>query len=220
MRGAGDVKYSPHVYLEYERGGVTCHDVEMCIRILVRRHPMLRATVSSEGHVQVLRVNDVLCVPCVTEAQGDPLKIRKEMSVSGPSTESWPLFDIRLTPNIVHISISLYIVDGATERIFREEVNSILSGGKLTKPPAVSYRDYVLWYRQHEMLGHTAKEYWRSRVTSLPGAPAVPTSAPEEAVIEGGVIHLAGKMLAPKWNSFKTICRNLKLTPTVALCCV
>ena len=94
----------------------------------------------------------------------------------------------RLTKRI-HISISLFCVDGTTEQIFRSEVAKIaqeqknggddddgVSGSDIAQlaPIGLSFRDYstsVQALRQHPRFARSLS-YWRERLPKLPTAPS------------------------------------------------
>ena len=112
------------------------------------------------------------------------------MTRIGPTTDTWPLFEIVVSqPSVhvhrIHLSISLFLVDGMTEQILRSEVADIAS---MTSDPTsnrnnplpelgLTFRDYstsVQNIRAHPTF-ESSLQYWRSRIPTLPTAPSVPT---------------------------------------------
>ena len=75
---------------------------------------MLRATILSEGKVVILPYEKVGTFgSAVTMSKEDPSAF-VENGQPGALHRAWPLFDVHLSEKTVHISISLFLVDGAT----------------------------------------------------------------------------------------------------------
>ena len=204
--------YSPHVYLEYDihgyagSDGVFYNTLEHVVNTLVARHGMLRAIITDQGTAQVLKkVPRWTCTEKCnsTTSVGDnnssstSSALRTRMTRIGPTTDTWPLFEVAVsnpTSSVpltkrIHISISLFCVDGTTEQIFRSEVAKIaqeqknggddddgVSGSDIAQlaPIGLSFRDYstsVQALRQHPRFARSLS-YWRERLPKLPTAPS------------------------------------------------
>ncbi|HZF89913.1 non-ribosomal peptide synthetase [Streptomyces sp.] len=190
----------------FDYGGVSCHGyleialpslaedaVEEAWNHLIRRHDMLRAVISAEGHQRILPE-----VPRYTLARRDLSacdeederraleSIRAAMSHQVRPTDQWPLFELRTTRTgrglLLHLAIDLLICDYGSIRVLLTELGRLCAGTAPADPPRLSFRDYVLAVRgaQEGTRYQRDRDYWWERVDSLPPAPELPlrTDAP------------------------------------------
>ncbi|MFH8798221.1 amino acid adenylation domain-containing protein [Streptomyces sp. NPDC017936] len=184
----------------FDYGGVACHGyleialphwgterVEEAWNQLIRRHPMLRAVVSAEGHQRVLpevphyRVRRQDLRGAAGETRERALEAtRDEMSHQVRPTEQWPLFDLRATETdealVLHVAVDLLICDYSSIRLLLAELGDLCTGAPRPEPRGGTFRDYVLAaggaregtrYRRD-------RDYWWSRIDDLPAAPDLP----------------------------------------------
>jgi hypothetical protein len=173
---------------------------------------MLRAIITHDGHARILK--DVPPWKCSRTVHTSSTELRYHMSRKGPKTNEWPLFDINVSnskKNIfrIHFSISLFLVDGMSEQIFRREIELIYK--KMTLPPiSITFRDYssaIQNIKNHREF-HNSLKYWQNRIPTLPTAPAVPTKvSPNVGVLD--VSHYSGRLSAKKWQN---LLKNQKLS--------
>ena len=223
-----DRMYSPHVYFEYDvDGALNMSLVEATVDTLVARHPLLRAVVNEDGQMCVLPVDTVRGGWTASIVEGRDA-VQKDMMRHGPTTDAFPLFDIRFTtdgPSMrVHISLSLFIMDGRTERILRDEIarvyTELANGNSPVTLPAIgiTYRDYaestVRLPSKEEY--KNAKAYWDARLPELPPPPDIPLLDPD--AVSRNVTHFGGTLDPPLWSRLKARAASIGTTSTALLC--
>ncbi|TDT42715.1 pyochelin synthetase [Streptomyces sp. BK208] len=201
-------------------GGVACHGylelalpdgdeqrLEDAWNALVRRHDMLRAVVSADGHQRVLPQ-----VPHYAVRRADTRHIdedgarriveetRAEMSHQVRPTDQWPLFELRTTRTarglLLHVAVDLLICDYGSIRMLLGELHELwtgpgpgadgggpdAAGADGREEVAPTFRDYVLAARaaREGSRYRRDRDYWFSRLDDLPPAPELPlrTDAP------------------------------------------
>ena len=228
--------YSPHVYLEYAVSkDFERKRFEHAVRALVDRHEMLRAIVTANGSLHVLSTDELPAwnlAEIGTDTKDESLmsllrsETRDDMLATGPSTDAWPLFDIRMSrirhgshySLRLHISVSLFIIDGVTEQLLRKEIAALYYNAKAPlRQLGCTFRDYV----EHQALRKSSdsylksSEYWTKRIPTLPKPPQLPwvPNATESHCFD----HYAGSADKGKWAFFCEQCAQAGATPTAAL---
>lgn len=196
----------------YDYGGVGCHSyieldlppidaaiLEQAWHKLIRRHDMLRAVVSPEGHQAVLRH---VALPSMAhldvrgrdaEAAGAALaRVREEMGQRCYVTDQWPLHELRLSSHdggaVLHFSIDLLIADFASIQIMLAELGQFYHQPALQlEPLRIAYRDLVLAQRGAGTDALAAarlerdRQYWHGRIDAgFPAPPELPVLTREE----------------------------------------
>ncbi|WP_280255890.1 non-ribosomal peptide synthetase [Nocardia wallacei] len=179
-------------YLEIEYAGVDPEILERAWNALVRRHDMLRATVHSDGYQQVAAAVPEYRIP-VTDARGadpaavDTLRDRQRDELLGPatSTDTWPLFALRITrtdtASVLHLLVELLVVDAASVQLLLAELDELVHAAgddaALRPAPAIGFRDYILGVQQLRNGSRYQRDraYWQQRIETLPAAPELPT---------------------------------------------
>ena len=113
---------------------------EQAIDHFVARHPTFRAVVQRNGTMKVLEhvprfkiahVNDwQLGVSTKEHAEELAQQFRSTMMDNGPTVHDWPLFEVRVThtsatSSLVHINISLFLMDAMSDLILRQELSTL-----------------------------------------------------------------------------------------------
>ena len=196
----------------YEYGGTDCHIyVELQMEKLdigamnhaweqvIQRHDMLRAKILPNGYQKVIDkakgveivVDDVRELT-QQEFEACVLKNRAALENKIYDTETWPLFEIRITQgslySIMHCSLDMLIADSISVSILLKEVmHYYFKPDEALEPLEITYRDVCLYNENKKY--ETAyvqkrredKAYWLEKVKTLPGPPSLPTiSAMEE----------------------------------------
>jgi pyochelin synthetase len=94
----------------------------------------------------------------------------------------WPLFSVEATrlsstDYHVHFSIDLLIADARSAGVFLQSLADLYFKRKTVTPPSVTFRDYVIAEKVFEdthLLYKRSKDYWMSRVDSIPPSPQLP----------------------------------------------
>ncbi|MEU6665606.1 amino acid adenylation domain-containing protein [Streptomyces sp. NPDC046727] len=207
-----------HVYLEVTYPDLDPVRVEDAWNRLVERHDMLRAVIDPAGHQQVLPSVPRLRVP-VAEGEDALLRAREEMSHRVYDTTAWPLFELRMTRTgaraVLHLSMDFLIADWASIWLLLGEFEILHADrdAQLTDP-AVQFRDYLLAERAlRESPAHQRdKDYWWSRLDTLPPAPDLPTAG--VAADEPRFRRRFLKLDTPAWERLKDRAQRRGLTPS------
>ncbi|MEW9516093.1 amino acid adenylation domain-containing protein [Streptomyces tubercidicus] len=230
----------------FGHGGVACHGyleihyprldpaaLEDAWNALIARHDMLRAIVHEDGYQQVLPEVE-RCRIAVTDLRDTPQRrdahvaeVRADLGHRTYDTARWPLFELRVTrlpdEDVLHFSLDSLIADWASAAVLFDELDTLLASTDPADPtalprPAITFRDYVLAERA---LRDTARhrrdrDYWRSRLASLPPAPDLPlvTTAADEAPRFARLSH---RLPAPAWERLRGQAATRGLTPTTVV---
>ncbi|WP_248843870.1 condensation domain-containing protein, partial [Streptomyces albus] len=188
----------------FGHGGVACHGyleihyprldpaaLEDAWNALIARHGMLRAVVHEDGYQQILP-KVPRCRIAVTDLRDAPERrdehleeTRSDLGHRTYDPARWPLFELRLTRlpdgDVLHFSLDALVADWASAALLLDELDTLLASPDPADtsplpPLTLSFRDYVLAERA---LRDTARhrrdrDYWHSRLDSLPPAPDLP----------------------------------------------
>ncbi|MGK8507002.1 amino acid adenylation domain-containing protein [Nocardia asiatica] len=180
-------------YLEIAYEEVEPDRLEQAWNEVVRRHDMLRATVHADGYQQVAATAPHYPIP-VTDARGitalDPVLDRQREDMLGPATttDTWPLFALRITRTdtgcILHLLIELLVVDAASVRLLLADLDALVHASGVGVKPSVGFRDYVLGVQRlrNGARYQRDRDYWQQRLDSLPAAPELPLRATDDHI--------------------------------------
>ncbi|MFD5653372.1 amino acid adenylation domain-containing protein [Streptomyces sp. NPDC127039] len=222
-----------HGYLEIHYPSLDPSALEDAWNALVARHDMLRAVVHEDGYQQVLP-EVPRCRVAVTDLRAAPERraahleeVRADMGHRTYDTARWPLFELRVTRlpdgDLLHFSLDSLIADWASAAVLLDELDTQLAApdpadASALPRPAISFRDYVLAERA---LRDTARhrrdrDYWRSRLESLPPAPDLPliTAPADEAP---RFVRLSHRLPEQAWERLRRQAAARGLTPTTAV---
>ncbi|MDN4066697.1 amino acid adenylation domain-containing protein [Paenibacillus vini] len=220
---------STHVYMELIAPSVNLGRLNAAWNKLVKRHEMLRVVILSDGEQQILEntpdyvieLTDLSTMP--EEGSRSELKKRQDQfSHMVLPLDQWPMFHIEATrlhehETRIHINFDLLIADlSSLLRIF-EEWNAYYFDLDHELPNLnVSFRDYVLAERsiQGKELYNQSKDYWLSRLETLPAAPSLPLVKNPVQVEKPRFQRRRMKMAADEWNKIKDMGQKKGLTPT------
>jgi pyochelin synthetase len=184
-----------HVYLELSYPAATDPDrLNDAWWRLVRRHPMLRATVHRDGYQEILPEIPERPIPVrdlrgatAAEVERRVTAVRDELATRVPPTDVPPLFELRMTrcddELVLHLSMDQLIVDYASLLLLLAELEDLYDGEELD-PLEAGFRDYVLARRRQTLTGDYDRHraYWLRRLPDLPGAPELPVAGAGEEV--------------------------------------
>ena len=248
------VGIAPQIYFEWEVGADERHPgqvhiqrLEAAINCFIRRHPTFRSYVREDGMMQIVDPMPVFKIEKINEWNGSNaisseslVHARDEMTRIGPSTNSWPMFEIRVThtgvsQSIIHVTVSLFLMDAMSDLILRQELSAlyrVLSENQslihdkryvdqiLGPPPQLLFRDYSV--ALHEKLHMSdeykrAKEFWNSRFPTLSSGPEIPMAI-ENKSVDGRFKNQHRWLSAVEWRRAKSNCANFGVTiPAILL---
>jgi len=220
----------------YDYGGVACHAyaelrfddldperLRTAWNTLVRRHDMLRAVVSPEGHQRVLPEAPGESLT-VTEVAGDTARhaarARERMRDLVPDPSSWPLVRLHLTRGPdrahLHLSVDLLAADHASVRLLLDELSALYADPGHPLPPLqATFRDYVLAHRSLREGGRHQRDraYWAERAGTLPPAPELPLveHSPEASA---RFTRLSSVLPPDQWRALRDRAAARGLTPS------
>lgn len=225
----GDVPCSFH--LEYDCPALDTARYEEAWNRVIARHPMLRAVISPEGRNRVLdrvpryriRVQDLTEVS--EERRADKLdQIRARMVRREPRPGRWPLVDIRaarLPGDVVrlYVNVDVLVCDTASYLIWDRELRELYQEPELQLPAVrTTFEECVaaLERRTESPERARAAAYWRDRIDSLPGAPALPLRTPE-AGTRPRFGRRSARLEPADWAALQSEAGRRGLTPTAVL---
>ncbi|ANY08120.1 non-ribosomal peptide synthetase [Pseudonocardia sp. HH130630-07] len=204
-----------HGYLEIEYPELDPVRVEDAWNRLIARHDMLRAVVEADGYQHVLP--EVPRCPVRWEASRDA--VRSELGHRMYATDVWPLFELRVTPGVLHVSMDSLIADWASAGVLLDELDVLLADPDAELPPLeLTFRDYLLAERAQRGTARYLRDrdYWLSRVDELPAAPDLPARAGETT----GPVRFRRhgmRLSAPRWESLRAHAGRHGVTPSTAV---
>lgn len=226
---------SIHFYAEFERPELDPDRLRAALERLVRRQEMLRAVVLPDGTQRVLpeeQLPSQLTLPVLDlTAAGAPhrdrqlAKLRDEMSHQVFPAGEWPMFEVRLSrlPDRwrTHVSLDLLVADVASARLFFQELGEFYADpGRPAQPPAISFRDCVIYAEQarasRPQERERAWEYWRSRIPTLPPGPDLPRLRTAGADTRTRT-RRTRVLPAGRWRQLKELAAARGLTPSAML---
>jgi amino acid adenylation domain-containing protein len=223
---------SPHLYREIDLDQLDVARLQGAWRGLVARHDALRLEILPEGRQRArddlppyrIEVEDLRSAT-VEAAEERLLATRQRMTQQGPDLSRWPLFALRVTRLAdryrLHISISLLICDGWSNRLLVAEMLQLYRDPAAALPPlTVTFRDYVTTLEtvRRSALYQRSQEYWRQRLGSLPAAPELPLARRPGDLESPRFTARRGTLAAPLWQTIKARAQAIGLTSTATLC--
>jgi pyochelin synthetase len=185
-----------------ELGNISCHgyvEVDMenwdrerfqaALQRIIDRHEMLRCIVLPEGLQQILpstppyeiKVNDLRKLDAAAAA-ARLQSIRVQMSHKVHPSDQWPLFEFCVSLldakiSRLHISTDLLIGDGRSFEIMFRELMQLYHHPETSLPSLeLSFRDYLYALNSLDQTDvfRESREYWTSRIPTLPPSPELP----------------------------------------------
>ncbi|MWA16242.1 non-ribosomal peptide synthetase [Streptomyces sp. BA2] len=221
-----------HIYLEFERPNLDVERLTAAWRRLVERHGMLRAAVDEDGQLRVLEhvpeyrptVHDARDLE-PAEARALLARTRETMAHEGPSTDAWPLFDVRvhladrMVPT-VHVSVSLLVCDALSTMVLLRELETLYEDPAADlEPIGIGFHDYArALERSHDGDEYQrARKYWLDRVAELPPAPELPLGRSPADLEHAEFTRHCQRLPRETWRRFKYAAAQHGVTPSAAL---
>ncbi len=206
------------VYLEAAFRELDPARLEAAWRVLVDRHPMLRAVIDDRGFQRVLPT-----VPAyrVAVTDRDVRAVRDEMCRRSYEPDRWPLFDVRVSvaPDgaLLHLSFDLLIADFMSIQLLLDELHQLYFTPDRPLPALpVTFRDYALAERRvkERRTYRRAHDYWWRRLDDLPAAPALPMLDQPETRGHAEFRRWQTELGPAEWARLRELTGARQLTPS------
>lgn len=237
--GRGDIyalgNISTHIYLEIDSPLTNATLLEESWNTLIKHHPMLRAVITKDGTQQILDTVptyffaelDLREQPANMQEQG-LTKTRNDLSHQVIDTDVWPLFDIRLSrleeaTTRIHISFDALCVDIWSLFLLLDEWHKLYATSgdtSVLSTQGLRFRDYVNAVEEFRSSTTyaTAKEYWCSRIGSIPSGPQLPLQKQPSEIAVPHFTRLEHRFEEAMWQKLKQRAASEGITPSSLLC--
>jgi acyl transferase domain-containing protein/thioesterase domain-containing protein/NAD(P)-dependent dehydrogenase (short-subunit alcohol dehydrogenase family)/acyl carrier protein len=218
-----------YFYLEHDCPDLDISRYERAWQQVIDRHPMLRAVATGQGRLRILdelppyrvRVHDLTSADEQTRTQR-LATLRERISTRPGPSDRWPMFQVqavRLPDSMVRllIGVDVLICDAASWWVIDRELRHFYHHPDTPLPaPAIDFASCVadLQQRRSGPAGQRAATYWRSRLPTLPGAPALPTT---DTAGPARFVRRSARLDAPQWTALQRHAAQRRLTPTAVL---
>ncbi|QIS22078.1 non-ribosomal peptide synthetase/type I polyketide synthase [Nocardia terpenica] len=224
---------STYSYVEVDIVGLDLDRLSSALRVLVRRHDMLRAVVGADGTQRVLATVPEFIVRTVDLAElsasdraGALDRIRGELKNQVLDAATWPLFDVRITrldarTTRLHVGLDALVVDGwSAALLFREWATVYREGARALPELSLTFRDYLtaLRERRSEHRRAEAERYWRERIAELSEAPRLPLATNPADLGVPEFTHHTTTLSITEWAELRRLAGAHGVTPSAALC--
>ncbi|MCI2419787.1 SDR family NAD(P)-dependent oxidoreductase [Saccharopolyspora sp. K220] len=218
-----------HFYLEYDCEDLDIGRYERAWNRVLARHPMLRAVITAQGRTKVLdhvptyriRVHDLTALPddrCAARLES----LRERISRQPGPADRWPLAQIqaaRLPGGRVRlfIGVDVLVCDAASWWVIDRELRHFYCAPDQPLPEVgIDFASCVaaLEQRRRAHRGEQAAAYWRGKLDSLPGAPALPV---HESEVPARFVRHAAKLDPATWSALQAEAARRRVTPTAVL---
>ncbi|HEX4247924.1 MAG TPA: condensation domain-containing protein, partial [Pseudonocardia sp.] len=180
-----------HLYTEFDAPAADAERLARAVRAVLRRHPMLRATVRGDGTQQVLpeRAYDPVTVVDLRSASSEDVaaeleSLRQHRSHQLLDIEAGQVFDVGLTllpqgRGRIHLDVDMVAADARSYRVLLADLAHAYA--RDTDLGDASEYTFARYLAEHEVATAAAIErdrrWWADRLDELPGAPELPVDA-------------------------------------------
>lgn len=176
-----------HLYLELDGEGVDPSRLDLAVKRLAIRHPMLRARFSDDGLQRIADDGSAVALTVhdfrgrsdgVAEALAE---LRDRLSHRRLAVADGETFGVQLSllsggGTRLHFDIDLLVADVLSVSIVLGDLAAIYDGREDELPPlTIDFRDYLARVRSERAAdSDMARRYWSERLPSLPSGPRLP----------------------------------------------
>ncbi|WP_028936966.1 non-ribosomal peptide synthetase [Pseudonocardia spinosispora] len=196
-----------HLYTEFDGTGVDPERLARAVTSVLRRHPMLRVTVTGDGTQRVLPERDYAPIT-VVDLREDPdvesalEELRSRRSHELLDIEAGQVFDIGLTllpegRTRLHVDVDMVAADARSYRILLADLaRSYAEDRELGDAPSYGFARYLAEHeRSVAPAVERAAQWWRDQLDELPGAPELPI---DTQAAEPGRTGRRSRLLSPR----------------------
>lgn len=221
-----DLHVFPHLYLEFDVDNIDLNRLELAVEALISRHPLLRATVSEKGQLQLAAPPPTI-VTChtLTGSSNDTAELslertRDRLRREQFSPEHAPRIHLEVSRGStfcrVHICLDLMLFDGSAVRLLLADLSRFYQ-----KPPGNGSEQAVanMASTQAPSSHHSerSRQYWLQRLETMPDAPALPLSA-HDGRPRRSLLNRRRTYLSPeKWRQLEDRAQHLGVSAATVL---
>ena len=204
-----------HFYAEFDGRDVDPDRLDLAVRAVIERHPMLRARFLDDGTQLIaaqprntgLAVRDLRAVP-VDDIERIMAEVRDEWSHRRLDVAAGEVFAVALTllpggATRVHIKIEMLVADAHSFRVLLSDLARIYRRLYLRQDRPLRKLDYT--YPRYRAavapaVDERAAAYWRDRIADLPGGPGLPLAVAPEDITAPTVTRHHHRCTARQWT--------------------
>ncbi|MDC0662364.1 non-ribosomal peptide synthetase [Marinobacter sp. SS21] len=221
-----DLHVYPHLYLEFDVATIDPLRLERALAGLIHRHPLLRATVSDDGGLQLAEaVTASVTVHNLTGASQELVEVsldrmRDQLRRRQFHPEHAPRMqlDVSLATTVcrVHICLDLMLFDGSAVRLLLADLSRLYQhpdadGDTPAPPPANAVTKSSTQHRER------CRQYWLRRLDKMPDAPALPLRSHDGQPRRSLLTRRRAYLSPDKWRSLESQASDLGVSPATVL---
>lgn len=218
-----------HFYAEFDGQSVEPARLERAVRMLARRHDLLRARLTDDGRQQIMEDCAWRDLPVHDLRECDAVQaaleaVRQGLSHQRLDVASGAVFDLHLSllpagRTRLHVSVDLLVADVRSIQILLRDLAALYARRQEQLAPIdFSFSRYLGEQANRGGAAHErGREYWQARVPSLPGGPQLPLAVDPERVERPSFRRRAFTLPASDWERFADRARRHGVTPAMAL---
>lgn len=226
----------PHCYMEDDSDALDVARYEAAWNRTLRRHALGLHAINADLMLEKVPGPPPISIASHDLRGLDPeardaalLGIRERMERSELPLDAWPWFDLCVSVRRdddgrerwrTHYNHNNFFIDGYATTQLLDEVRTCYDAPDTALPPrTLSYRDAVLAIAALESTpaGQRAKDYWLSRLESLPPPPDLPQVAGLERRCRSRLDRRDGLLSKVRWDAFKRNASANGITPSNAI---
>ncbi len=220
-----------HAYIELDGRDLEPERLERAWHILLRSHPMLRARFLEDGRQEIMAEPLLTALPVrdlraasQNEADSALEEIREALSHRCLAVERGEVIGLELSllpegRTRVHFDVDLLVADAQSLTILLRDLGAAYMHGEISSAP----RDWnFAAYLEREAAIRAETEerdraYWMARLSSLPGAPALPLAKKPEDVACPRFRRRKRHLSRAQWKKLQEKAASYGVTPAMVL---
>jgi len=221
--GIGSINVGAQSYYEFDVSDIDIPKLNHAWSLIIQRHDMLRAIVNNDGTQYVQEVVPEYQIETIKLAKNEIEDIRAELRFNMSTTlfdcEKWPMFDLKITETPfdkkLHVAFDFMLADAWSFSILTNELERLYENSCAQLPNLdISFRDYVIALEDAKNTDtwNIAKNYWLSKINSLPSAPQLPTIKHANEIHSPKFVRLSRTISAQQRQDLDSFANSFGLT--------
>lgn len=219
-----------HAYMEFDAPQVDADRLETAVRLLTRRHPMLRARFEADATQRVLDVSPWpgLTVHDHRALPGDAaasalLALRETLSHRRLDVARGEVMDVQLSllPESgyrIHVDVDLLVADVHSLRLILADLAVLYEDPSALVELSYDFPQYLADRAGGQAADRDrSREYWTQRLPGLPAGPRLPLRAEPDAVAVTRFVRRTRQLSPDEWAVLRRRATEHGITPSVLL---